>query len=151
MYAFIDYTWNIFVINLLPKLANDPSSSKLERVYEQSENLERTAHLLSSHYRSWTWTQASYRQCTHVLCYQRNNVKHVDGIASLSSWTFHLKTQERWFWLRGNSPFRRQHSARRISLLASVMGSIGTIVHGNGTDASNIYIYIRPFNIWARQ
>ena len=34
--TFIDYTWNIFVINLLPMLANDPSSSKLERVYEQS-------------------------------------------------------------------------------------------------------------------
>ena len=33
-------------------LANYPSSSKLERVYEQSahENLERTALLLSSHY-----------------------------------------------------------------------------------------------------
>ena len=31
-------------------LANDPSSSKLERVYEQSaqENLERIAHLMSS-------------------------------------------------------------------------------------------------------
>ena len=68
--TFIDYTWNIFVINILPMLANDPSSSKLERVYEQSaqENLERTAYLLFSHYHSWTWTQASYRQCTHALC-----------------------------------------------------------------------------------
>ncbi len=102
--TFIDYTWNIFVINLLPMLANYPSSSKLERVYEQSahENLERTALLLSSHYHSWTWTQASYRQCTHALCYQRNNESYVDCIAPLSSLTFLLKRQERWFWLRGN-------------------------------------------------
>ena len=28
--------------------------------------------------------------------------RNVDGIASLSSLTFHLKRQERWFWLRGN-------------------------------------------------
>ena len=37
-----------FFTNIIPMLANDPSSSTLERVYEQSaqENLERTAHLL---------------------------------------------------------------------------------------------------------
>ena len=101
MYAFIDYTWSIFVIYLLPMLANDPSSFKLERVYEQSalENLERTAHLLflaegqltllsgvsirfgGFHYLILSWvrsvtrngTDASsiYAEAPAYICYQR--------------------------------------------------------------------------------
>ncbi len=58
-------------------LANDPSSSKLGLVYEQSaqENVERTAHLMSSHYHSSTWTQASYRQYTQCILLAAEQLK----------------------------------------------------------------------------
>ena len=80
-------------------LANYPSSSKLERVYEQSahENLERTSLLLSSH----SIREHGPKQAIDNV-HMQNNESYVDGIAPLSSLTFHLKRHERWFWLRGN-------------------------------------------------
>ena len=36
------------------------------------------------------------------MYWQRNNARNEDCIASLSTLTFHLKRQDRWFWLTGN-------------------------------------------------
>ena len=72
---------------------------------------------------------------------QRSNVTHVDGLASISHLTIHsMQMQERWFWLAEGpcSPLSLVIRLGEFHSLLSSMGSTGTIVAGNVTDAFNI-------------
>ena len=131
-------------------LVNNPSSSRLKMVNEQIAQ-----HNLSVKH-IWCpptnireqWIRRTYRQCTPALCIQRSNVTNGDGIASLSHLTIDSCKGNRdgSGWGPTLSSFRRRHSARRISPLPFVHGSIGTVVAGERTYASSMCTSISQLN-----
>ena len=105
------------LLTFFSMLANDPSSSMLERVYEQSaqQNLSvqhSTSAVLPLPLVIMDPTKLS-TMCTCILLAAEQRKKIVDSIASLSRLTFPLQRQQRWFWLRGNL----------LSFAASAFGS----------------------------
>ncbi len=78
----------MFIINILIMLANDPSSSMMEQVYEQNAQQNVSVH-------SCIWIRTTYRQCTYGFCMQRSNVTHMDGLAAISHKLDHLNANAR--------------------------------------------------------
>ena len=81
---------------------------------------------------------------------QRNTI-NVDGLASISHLAIHsMPMQERLFWLMGHALSGVVILLGGFHSLLSFIGSTGTIVAGNDTDAFSI-VYARLFIIWTRQ
>ena len=82
----------MFIIKVLIMLANYPSSSMMERVYEQ--NAQQNVSVQRN---------ISVVLPIPFVNMDPNNVTNVDGLASISHLTIHsTQMQERWFWLRGH-------------------------------------------------